>query len=795
MTCNNDKRPISSFGGQGLRRPILFIAAAYAAGIAFQYVYQFNKITLWIALMLSFIVLFVRVHKKDQVIYWLCIIVFLGSTFFYMIEHHHSTLEKYNHSEMVIEGYIVSVSQINPSFHRIVVKADRVYLENGDKAINEKVLVNLAGNKEKIYKWVGHKAKINGKVYQPSANRNPKTFNYRMYLKSKKIHMIMDSSIQKIKIDTEDVKKLHYLLAQFKYTFIDKTMKVMSIEKAGVLAGIMFGDKNYIDGKTYENFQRNGTAHILAVSGIHIGILYSVLEVLLKKYSNSLLKDIVVVLILFVYAALSEFSPSVMRAVIMIILFIISKRCYRRYDFLSSAGFVAFILLLYNPYILFNVGFQLSFAAVFSLGSIYPFIDRKVKLDHSFFNIMKALAAIQIGTAPLIAYHFNYFSLNAFIINIPIMLFAGMILPTGFVLLLSNFISDKAFFWISQFEEMLINTIIQMNYLATKILKDGWDVVSPPVIILILFYFIIYFFSLEMLPQKVIKSKKQIFVFTGILIVICWIAVPKLYGKYEVIFVDVGQGDCIHIRTPQGENILVDGGGSLKGNDYDVGKKVLLPYLLKNGVGHIDLAIITHLDADHYKGVTSVMKDLQVSNIALFQGTNEHTVLQNIQLLCAENNSKLTFVKKSDKIHIDDSITINVLYPEKGLKGEEENNNSLVLLLEYRGHKILLTGDIEKEAEAILIKENKRLHAEVLKVPHHGSQTSSTLPFIQAVKPLVGIIQVGENAFGHPDSEILKRYENEHVKILRTDRDGAILLDIKENKIHIETVNGDEYEL
>ncbi len=776
-----------------MRRPVLYITVALAAGIMVQYVFQFEKLILWIACMLSFIFLILRKDKKDAFIYSFLIIALLSSFFFNYISAQNRLFPFRNH-EIKLKGYVVSVSKVNDSFHRVVIETDGIVSENGMIPVKEKILMNVSGETEKLYEKIGHKIIVSGTLQIPPGRRNPKTFDYRLYLKTKDIHMLMDTTISKIQ-PCGEYKKIAHVLAILKYRFIEKMMAAMKVQEAGILTGILFGDKSYIDSNIYENFQRNGTAHILAVSGIHIGILYSVLEFLLKK-NRGFIKDILITVFLIFYAAISEFSPSVVRAVMMIILFMISKKVHKRYDLLSAAGFTALIILLRNPYMLFNVGFQLSFSAVFSIGMIYPYLLKKVKYKNAAINMFVLLVALQIGTAPLIAYHFNYFSIAAFFMNFPVILLAEMILPLGFLLFLFSFIHPTIFEWMAKGESILLNSMIRMNQGVHIIIKDAVHVISPSIIILFLLYGLICFITSEMLPSEVEKYKKKI-VFAGIALLFCLVIfIPAGNCKYEIIFVDVGQGDCIHIRTPEGRNILIDGGGSPEGSSYDVGKKVLLPYLLKNGVNQIDLAIISHLDADHYKGILSIMDDIKIQRTALYKGNCKLEVMERILKTCEKNNSMITYLKKNDKINIQKEIFFKVLHPEENYQNETENNNSLVLLLDYQGHRILLTGDIEEAAESILVKGNNDLKSEILKVPHHGSHSSSTEALIKKVKPEAAVISVGNNSFGHPAREVIKRYQDQNIRVLRTDKNGAVLMDIQKRHIIINTMTeGEEYEL
>lgn len=253
------------------------------------------------------------------------------------------------------------------------------------------------------------------------------------------------------------------------------------------------------------------------------------------------------------------------------------------------------------------------------------------------------------------------------------------------------------------------------------------------------------------------------------------------FGKADVIFVDVGQGDCIHVKTDEGKNYLIDGGGS---TGYDTGSEVLKPYLLKNGVKHIDAAFVTHLHEDHYGGIRSLASEGMIESIGVYEANR--LIEERVQ---SETNTELFYLHGGQKIRLGRDVYLEVLAPAEKSEEEyskivseedDENAASLVFRLDYRGIRILITGDIDSASEEVLTEMyGNRLKSDILKVPHHGSRYSSSEDFIAAVSPDVAVFQVGRNNYGHPDAEILRRYINAGVSVYRNDRNGAVGLDIK----------------
>ncbi len=253
-------------------------------------------------------------------------------------------------------------------------------------------------------------------------------------------------------------------------------------------------------------------------------------------------------------------------------------------------------------------------------------------------------------------------------------------------------------------------------------------------------------------------------------------------------FVDVGQGDCTFIITPQNKKILIDGGGSLT-DDFDVGKKTLIPYLLDRGCNLLDYVIISHLDTDHVGGIITVLEELKVGNVIISKQFEDSENYHKFLDIVKEKNIKVNVVEAGTRINIEENLYFDVLWPnsKQVISKNSINNNALVCKLIYKNFTMLFTGDIEKESENILISQysnTDKLRSNVLKVAHHGSKTSSTQNFLDLVKPKIALIGVGENNnFGHPNQEVIKRLKNCGTKIFRTDKNGEISIKVNSKGI------------
>ena len=246
--------------------------------------------------------------------------------------------------------------------------------------------------------------------------------------------------------------------------------------------------------------------------------------------------------------------------------------------------------------------------------------------------------------------------------------------------------------------------------------------------------------------------------------------------KFVLYFVDVGQGDCTLIITEENKKILIDGGGN---SNSDVGKNILVPYLLDRGIMKLDYIIVSHFDYDHATGVAQILGKIDVSSIILTRQLEENDIYRHILSIAKEKKIKLIYVKEGDVLKIG-GIKISIIHPENKLMiNNPMNNNSIVCKVEYNSFSMLLTGDIEMEAEELILRKNINLKADVLKVAHHGSKTSTTGEFLKAINPKVALIGVGKNNnFGHPSNEVIQRLKENGTRIYRTDENGEISITV-----------------
>ena len=643
----------------------------------------------------------------------------------------------------------------------------------------------------------GRHATCFGVFEKPTGQRNPGSFDYSLYLKSKGIRYIF--TCDNVNISRKSFENPYLSFINKCVTFRDHF--IMALEKnqpdniSGVQKGIMFGIKDDMGDQVYQEFQKNGTAHLLATSGLHMGIIYGALSKLLRP-GLKLIPSIVIIFIMFCYVVMADFNPSIIRAFIMIVIAVVGRLSCRRYDLLAAACFAGIVMLIYNPYLLFSAGFQMSYLAVFIMGFTLNKIKR-LEIEKKWIKNFLPVVIIQLLMSPYILYNFNYFSFSSFIANPPVTALATWVLMLG-----SSFMVFPILHW--EIPEILSHTLTSFTKLMLSINSMTYSngkftarLTSPSIFFLMIFYCVVFFFlNEETIIMYLRKNYKKIGSGVLAILIFCSVFAFQFRTGFEncnMMFIDIGQGNAMLFKSDDGKTLLVDGGGK---KDYQVGIKTLMPALLKNGVKTIDYAYVTHWDTDHYKGIEEIAKVGMVKNIITYEGN----IVQKDELVkqMGIKPNQMHFLCKNDSFKVGKNIKVRVLYPYKKTRGEyenelaneKENNRSLVSKVTVNDTDFLITGDIDENCEREMVgKIGEKLDADILQVPHHGSGTSSSDELIDAVSPKVAVFQCGKNNYGHPVPQIVEKYKKKGIIIYRNDLDGAIGLTIgKNNRVRIKTV-------
>ena len=754
----------------------------------------------------------------------------LGAAAGYSCEHRVSQFNDIYDDSVSVSGRIISVSTGTDEKCSAIIESDSfsAYSSDADgggadgsarSVIRlerpERLMVYISGiDGRKAAALTGRRVSATGEVSRPDGASDPGAFDYSLYLLSKDIRATLRADAEQVissGLRPGGLYRILNIIAVFKYDYEQRILMQLDDRCAQMLLGILFGDDSFMDDELKTSFQQNGLAHLLAASGLHVGFVYGLFNVLMRKPST-VRGNIPVMAVLVVYAALAGFSASVVRAVFMIIVHIVGRVTHRRYDFLTCIAFCALILLIYRPANIFSSGFQLSFAAVMTLSIVLKKAeqitrgicraagDKKGAVIKLAAEPLAGMVALQLGMMPLAVRNFHYVSLGGLFLNIPAIALAGLIVPLGILLIPLAYIGGPAFMFGGNMEEMLIKLLLVMNdMLAGTPLSYRYSA-SPPTGVFIMYYAVLFFVCSETgracFKNTDLYGKKIVIVpmlAAASVSAGCGFAADADYLLSDVIFVDVGQGDCAHIKAGSGVDLMFDSGGSEK---KDVGMDTLMPYFLGNGVSEIDMAVISHLHTDHYGGLLTLKNAVKIKRLAL--SAVYEPMKEKIYEETGVPPENMLFLKAGDIVDAGGGVTLRVLAPAAGSRSEyeriladneDENKLSLIVKAEYKGRSVLFTGDIDSEYENRLVDIYKNtpnrskklsgaggLHSDILKIAHHGSKYSSSGDFLSAVAPSVSVIQVGRNLYGHPTPEALERIEEQGSLMFRNDTDGAVMV-------------------
>ena len=606
---------------------------------------------------------------------------------------------------------------------------------------------------------LGDKLLLKGNLEEIEENKTKNLFDYKKYMKRQNIYYYQE---------VEEIT----LLSRNKNIFYNVKEKVISMCTNKYVKIFILGDKSDIDKKVINSYRELGISHLFAISGMHITLLSSFL---LKMFKKIRLKEekryLIVSLFLVFYLFLTGLSASVLRAVLFFILFSINDIYYFYIKNTNIFILIFSISLLINPNYLFDVGFLYSYSISYTL--IY--MSSYINTYNSYFKKLLITSCLSfIVSIPISLYYFNQINFLSIVYNLFYVPFISYVV---FPLSLFTFIYQPL--------ERVLNIFIVILEKSSLLLSDI-NILKFIFSSINIIYYLVYIF-LIITVLKGLKSKKNFYILSLIFFLIFHYINPLIFNKNYLMMIDVGQGDSILIHF-NNKSILIDTGGvmnyyeekwQIKKNKSSIVLNTTIPLLKKLGISKLDYLVLTHGDDDHMGESINLVNNFQVNKVIFNNGEYNDLEQKLIKTLEEKNISYYQNIKELN-------LGKNKLYFLNNKLYDDENNNSSVIYTKLNGVKLLLMGDAGINVEKDLIKKYNLEDIDILKVGHHGSKTSSSKDFINAINPKYSLISVGkDNKFNHPNSSVLQTLKNS--KIYRTDLDGSITFKIKNDKLKIET--------
>ncbi|HKK91503.1 MAG TPA: DNA internalization-related competence protein ComEC/Rec2 [Desulfobacteraceae bacterium] len=730
-----------------------------------------------------------------------------------------------DHGKCRITGKIVSTPQQSGRKYRMVILAERIGLDLNDAGLKDAELEDsglkgAGGNDAGLKGAVPVTGRIRLSVYGGGARlrygdriafaakirsihnfNNPGGFDYKRYLQLRGIYASAYTNMVDVVLLPRDPSPGEKFLSSIdRYRerfsrFIGTTLDGQ--DAAALLSALVTGKRELVDDTVEEAFSRAGIIHLLAISGLHMSIiaalvfylfnrLFSLCRFLLIRGWAAKAAAIATLGPLLFYGFLSGFAPSTQRAFIMISVFMVSLAADREPDSLNTLACAGILILLCDPGALFSISFQLSFTAVLfivlGLAGIRKyqwFRENRIAVRFFLFGFISFCAIA--GTSPIAARYFNVVSFAGLVVNLAAIPLVGFLaVPLGLAALFLFPLSSAAAALPVKAAGFLLDIAIALaRYTAS--LPFAWARVVTPDRAEMTAYYLVCAGLLWFLHRH--KKKGALFLAAGLVLVSLaearWVARRFFNDDLVVTVLDVGQGSSTLIELPMGRRVLVDGGGFSYGGTFDTGRYLVAPLLWRKKIKTLDAVVLTHPEADHMNGLVYIAENFTIHRFIKNRDQRQSKAYRDLMAALARRNTELVTVCSREQRLAMGGAVLEFLHPECRAERddpEDFNNHSVVFRLTFQETAILFPGDIMAGAEAELGRlPRKRLAAEILLAPHHGSATSSSDFFLDQVAPESVVISCGwRNRFGFPSPSVLQRYRNRGVTIHRTDVAGAV---------------------
>lgn len=749
----------------------------------------------------------------------------------YFIDDDRSIVKYIDKGKVTVEGIVIESPLSYTDKNILIVRCLRVIKDNSYIPVSGNIRLAVP---EPITFQYGDFIRFHSTLKSIHNFNNPGGFDYEHYLNLQGIYatgFVADSS-GIVLLRQNSASPIRSKLESFRLYLKKIIYNNAASPQREIIEAMTLGNQNAIPSDVRDNFNKTGTSHILAISGLHIGMVaatafFFVLLILkssqymMLRFNIIKLAAIAAFFMVLTYAFIAGMGVTVLRSTLMALIFLMALISGKQKDLYNTLALAGLIILVLSPEALFDISFQLSFMAVLAMIYIVPrFSDLSFSqhailpswgqpiIRHIYLAIIVCCAAT-IGTLPLIMYYFNRVSSVTIIANlISVPLLGTVALAISMFFILSAFFSPLIAGYFIKLASLLVQISVDIINKLAALSWSSFNTPKPNLIEIAVFYlFIILVIQFidarkkrttpnEFSPRRFLILKYLLI--TAVVFfaadIIYFIAKDKLSSDLKITVIDVGQGNSTLVRFPGGQNMLIDGGG-FSDSAFDTGKSVLAPFLFHERISNVDTAVLSHPHPDHLLGLIHIINNFHIQQIWKSGLPVDSETFPNWEKAIHLNHIKIHQLSNKSPEKIFNDVRINVLWPPNysaqeanNFSYDEVNDSSLVLKITFGTISFLIPGDISDDVEMQLIKSGVDLRSDVLVVPHHGSGSSSSAEFLKAVACRYAIVSAGKaNVFHHPHPSTLQRYKEAGVNIFRTDRDGAITLTTDGSNLHIDS--------
>ncbi len=675
----------------------------------------------------------------------------------------------------VLEGRVANPDIWLPGqeYFVFVLRADSVERAGERLAMNGGVLVRWSDPVRPVFE--GERVRVAGPLDLALGQVNPGAEGMEGYYRRYGVHTGMRVRADAVERAGEPPRfSASYQLSRFRGHLAKRIAEVVPGSSLPLVLTIWLGDRRRLDVETYQAFIDSGTAHVLAVSGMHVSIMFVTLSLLLPagvELRRVRIRAVVMLAVIAAFVLVTGGRVSSVRAALMVAVYLGADWFGRERDAPTALSIAGIGFLLYEPNLLFDVGFQLSFLSIASILLFSEGLSNRLTfIPQSLRQGVAAMLAVQLLPLPLAIRAFFVLPMIAPLVNLIVIPVTTVLLWVGFVASIGAIVFPPAAVIFGQALHLLAQIVLWLAKESASLRFAHARVAAPTGPALV-------FYGIAMIALRALLTARSFRRGFALACAVALAACAAVWGpiapRPEMTVIDVGHGDAIFVRAPGGRTMLVDAGN--RSEYVDTGRRTVAPFLWANHETKIDVLLVTHPDADHMGGARYLVENFAVGSVVLgaqaFPGTLEDELIA----VCENRGVPIQRVARGDRFELG-GATVTVLNPPREAPaGTSENELSLVVRVSWPGFSALLTGDIESWGEAQVAGLDPA--AQVLKVPHHGSATSSSPAFIDAVRPEVAIISVGPRGRSSVLSpEVVKRYRDAGIRVLRTDVVGGVRL-------------------